>query len=134
MLPLHPLGIAVYLTIAIFFVVLFTIGFVRSAKRMAIIGYGGGALIFLGGSAFSIMIHMLHVGMSGDPADSPLWIGLLISTFAACPFFLFAWARIRQLKHKPGHCKQCQYDLRGNRGAKTCPECGAKVSKRGQRR
>lgn len=129
MMPLHPLGIAIYLTIAVFFVVLITIGFVRSAKLMVLIGYGGGALIFLGGSTFSIMIHMLHVGMSGDPATSPLWIGILISTLASSPFFLFAWARIRQLKHKPGHCKQCQYDLRGNRHTQACPECGAKTSK-----
>ena len=134
MLPLHPLGIALYLTIAVFFVVLISIGFVRSSKLMYLIGYGGGSLILLGGSAFSIMIHMLHVGMSGDPADSPIYIGLAISIITASPFFIFTWARIRQLKHKPGHCVHCKYNLTGNREATHCPECGEYIRPRRKRK
>lgn len=129
-MPLHPIGIAFYLTLLVFFVVLIGIGFARSARALRIIGYGGGTLVLLGGAVFSTMLYMMSVGMSADPADLSPFIPLLICVLASAPFYAVAWARIRQLTHKPGHCRQCGYDLRGNRGANTCPECGAGVSPR----
>jgi hypothetical protein len=39
--------------------------------------------------------------------------------------YRFAAMYARRHRRLEGHCIACDYDLRGNRGASTCPECGA---------
>ncbi len=51
----------------------------------------------------------------------PLW---LLFTLAAIPTAIL-WRRDRRTV-KPGHCRQCGYDLRASK--KVCPECGAAVA------
>lgn len=54
----------------------------------------------------------------------PIWLPAWIAIgFVACGR-LDRW--IKQLRLKPGHCKACGYDLRGNESG-ICPECGEAV-------
>lgn len=96
-MPLHPIGIAYFLTIIAVVGVVLTIGFVRCVWTMRLIGYGGGTLILLGGAAFSTMLYLMNIGMSGDPADLSPFKGLVISVFISVPIYVFAWVRIRKL-------------------------------------
>lgn len=45
----------------------------------------------------------------------PGWLGLIALMVSAA----------RRIQWPAGYCQACGYDLRGNREAKNCPECGA---------
>ncbi len=51
------------------------------------------------------------------------WLSL--SIFAGLVAF-WAWG-LRKRRYPPGHCRACDYDLRGNAAAVACPECGGEV-------
>lgn len=60
--------------------------------------------------------------MNGVRSWSMLPVGLL-TIYPAIAIFT---ARIRRRKRRPGHCKECDYNLTGNESG-ICPECGTPV-------
>ena len=50
----------------------------------------------------------------------PFWIPFLL---VAIPTAFLFW---RDLRHPPGHCQKCGYDLTGNTSG-ICPECGERI-------
>ncbi len=59
--------------------------------------------------------------LSQHVLDMPFW---LLLTIAAIPTAVL-WRRDRRTV-KPGHCRQCGYDLRASK--KMCPECGTAIT------
>lgn len=121
---MHPLGFTCLLIPVVFIAAIACVSLPQTRKRLRLLGYGSTALLFLLSAGFSFMLHALHVGMSGDPADSPLIIALIITSLMCAPFLLFTHIRLRLIKPKLGQCPKCGYDLRGNRASTHCPECG----------
>lgn len=50
----------------------------------------------------------------------PMWMFLLATLIPTA----IAWRRLR--RPLPGHCRQCGYNLKGNKSG-TCPECGREI-------
>jgi len=62
-------------------------------------------------------------GVRGRQLGLPLWL-----PFAALSIWstavIIQWMRIR---HRPGHCAACNYNLRGSKQSTSCPECGETI-------
>jgi len=52
-------------------------------------------------------------------AIAPLWIPFAVTVTLS----VLGWRRSR---HRPGHCRNCSYNLTGNVSG-LCPECGTRV-------
>jgi predicted amidophosphoribosyltransferase len=56
-----------------------------------------------------------------------LLVGLVFSLLIVIPLTLTIWLLVyaaRSATTHIGFCKKCNYDLRGLRDRRTCPECG----------
>ena len=59
-------------------------------------------------AAFGVLVELVTAGLLVTP-------GVVVAVLLA-----------RRRAPRPGHCRRCGYDLRGNVSG-VCPECGAKV-------
>ncbi len=65
-------------------------------------------------------VHYMNRGsLTGTNYEIPLWLPFLV---VAAPTALLFW-RGRLIRHPPGHCRKCGYNLTGNVSG-VCPECG----------
>lgn len=81
------------------------------------------ALLLLAfGIMSAIALHLVIGGSPYAPLATVLYMVMLV---------VVVWYadNIRR-KPKPGICRRCGYDLRGNPAARTCPECGRQLSRR----
>ena len=101
---------------------------VKKQKTIDIIGTTLSLLTLLMGITISVFFHWVHLALSGDPAKSPLLYGLAFTAIATAPFMTITYMRLRT-SGRYGHCTKCDYDLRGSRDSKTCPECGERIQR-----
>ena len=100
---MHPIGLSFFACIFFFFATAIGLVFCKSSKAALAVGFTGTSLMFFTGFAFSFMIHLLHVGMSGEPVDSPLYTSLLIVFVASLVMGAVSFGRYSQLLYRAEH-------------------------------
>ena len=85
------------------------------------------------GSAL-LMIAAFIVGMDPNPATPNRWataagleysLGTFYFTASLSAWMWLGWHRRVRERRMHGHCRVCEYDMRGVPDASRCPECGA---------
>lgn len=82
------------------------------------------------GICVGIAYFLTNLLLDGLTTLTNVGVYLLIYVLLASPVpYLFPSRVIVDIKADPGFCSTCGYDLRGNLGARTCPECGGPVTR-----
>jgi len=66
------------------------------------------------------LLPRIQSGARGGVVAIPLWIPTALAVIVFVYFY-------RKARHKPGHCRKCEYNLTGNESG-VCPECGTKFA------